>query len=383
MQAIQTLFFTLLQNEICGKALPDDLPPLSGDALAELFRLADRQDLAHLLYDVLVRNGLLDESDPSYKPFSKAQMLAILRVEELTREEAFAKETLTASGIPSLSLKGSVLRSLYPAPWMRTGSDIDLLVGKERAKEAEEVLLATKRYSVYFRSPHDLSLMTEKGTHLELHRTLSAKGEESGLYSPLLDSVSDHLTDGFVLPDELFYFYHIFHMALHFKIGGCGVRPLLDLWLLNHRLPQNRDARNALLAKEGLLRFAQQMEKLSEVWFSSAESDEFTELLSDFLLSGGVYGSQENAAFIEEGTKGGKGRYRLHQVFLPYRELKERYPVLKKHPILFPFVSIYRWFRALLPGQRKSVQKTLSGGERAERQLGISPKAFWSQLGLD
>ena len=91
MQAIEKLFFTLLQNEICETPFPSDLPPFSQETLQALFALADRQDLAHLLYDVLVRNGFLTEEDPAYKRFSKAQMLAVLRAEKLVREEAFAK----------------------------------------------------------------------------------------------------------------------------------------------------------------------------------------------------------------------------------------------------------------------------------------------------
>lgn len=386
MQAIEKLFFTLLQNEVCGSPLPRELPPLSQETLQALFALADRQDLAHLLYDVLSQNGFLNEEDPAYKPFSKAQMLAVLRAEKLTREEAFAKETLKKAGIPGLSLKGAVLRTLYPAPWMRTGSDVDLLVPKDKAADAERVLLATGRYKIYFRSPHDLSLVSDEGAHLELHKTLSAKGEESGLYSPLLDNVWEHLTfdeNGEpTLPDDLFYLYHIFHMAVHMKIGGCGVRPLLDLWLLNHRLPDNKAKRDERLAAEGLLTFARNMEKLSEVWFSSAGSDEFTDLLSEFLLAGGVYGTKENAAFLEEGAKGGKTKYRLHQIFLPYRELKERYPVLVKYPILFPFVSVYRWFCALLPKRRRYVKNRLAGGDMAEKKLGVSAEAFWQQVGL-
>ena len=385
MQAIEKLFFALLQSEVCGIPLPRALPSLSDADLRTLFRLADRQDLAHLLYDALVRNALLEEGDPAYKSFSKAQLLAVYRTEELTREEAFAKEKLQKAGIACLSLKGAVMRHLYPEPWMRTGCDVDLLVPKAKAEEAEKILLATGRYRVYFRSPHDLSLVTEKGTHIELHKTLSAKGEESGLYSPLLDGISDAIDlDGkSALPDDLFYCYHVFHMATHIKIGGCGVRPFLDLWLLNHRLPENREERRARLAEIGLLPFAEKLEKLSEVWFSSAESDEFTETFSSFILAGGVYGSDANAAMIEKGQAGGKGRYRLHRIFLPYRELKEGYPVLKKHPILFPFVSVWRWGTALFHGRRRKLTETLAKGETAEQTLGISAEAFWSQLGLN
>ena len=39
-----------------------------------------------------------------------------------------------------------------------------------------------------------------------------------------------------LLADEMFYFYHIAHMVKHFEVGGCGIRPFLDLWIMNHRM---------------------------------------------------------------------------------------------------------------------------------------------------
>ena len=36
-------------------------------------------------------------------------------------------------------------------------------------------------------------------------------------------------------------------MAKHFENGGCGVRPFIDLWILNHRRPFDRAKRESLL----------------------------------------------------------------------------------------------------------------------------------------
>lgn len=383
MKDLEKLFFALLRSEVCGSPI-EKLPRLSEGDLQALVELAERQDLSHLLYDALLSNGLLDEKDSAYKPLSKAQMLAIYREGEQTRVLSEVQSFLSDAGVPSLPLKGSVIRALYPSPWMRTAGDIDLLVQKEDIERAE-ALFVERGYKLYFRTPHDVSYTGETGVHIELHRTLSAKGEETGLYSPTLADAWSHLTfiDGKPgMPDDLFYFYHIFHMASHMKDGGCGVRPLLDLWLINHKTSGDYDARQALLKKEGFAVFAHNMERLSEFWFSGAPGDEFLETLSEYILLGGVYGTVDTNAYAKAGERGGRFRYRLSRVFLPYRELKERYPILEKHAILFPFVSVYRWFRALLPKQRKSVQQTLSGGETAEQKLGLAPDAFWSQLGI-
>lgn len=383
MNALEKTFFALLKNEICDGSGSVTLA-LNPKDRARIVSLAARHDLSHLLYDALTKNGLLSETDPEYAALSKSQMLAVYRAGEQARELETVQKFLNDAGIASLPLKGAVLRDLYPAPWMRTAADVDLLVPEEDAERAE-ALFYEKGYKLYFRSPHDVSYTGSTGVHIELHRTLSAKGEESGLYSETLANAWKSLTfdEGKPqMPDELFYFYHIFHMASHFKIGGCGVRSLLDLWLIDQKMPGNLEAREKFLAKEGLLTFAHNMERLASFWFSDGEGDEFLETLSSYLLLGGSYGTEKTGAYAKEGESGGKRAYRASRIFLPYRELKERYSVLEKHAYLYPFVTVARWFRALSPSRKKDVKKTLAGGDAIEKKLGVSPEKFWSQVGL-
>ena len=59
-------------------------------------------------------------------------------------------------------------------------------------------------------------------------------------------------------------------MAKHFvSTGGCGIRPFLDIWVLNHKIDFNREKREKLLSDGGLDVFAKQAELLSEVWFGN------------------------------------------------------------------------------------------------------------------
>lgn len=383
MKAFEKAFFALLKNEVCDPGTPFSMA-LTPENRAQVVSLAKRHDLSHLLYDALMQNGLLSEDDPEYAALSKAQMLAVYRAGEQTRELEAVQKSLSDAKIPSLPLKGAVIRKLYPAPWMRTAADVDLLVPKEKIEEAES-LFFERGYKLYFRSPHDVSFTGNTGVHIELHRALSAKGEESGLYSETLANAWEHLTFDRgkpELPGDLFYLYHIFHMASHFKIGGCGVRSLLDLWLINQKKPGDREARENLLAKEGLLEFARNMERIANFWFSDAPGDEFLETLSSYLLLGGSYGTSKTAAYAKEGEAGGRRNYRASRIFLPYCELKERYPVLEKHAYLYPVVTVARWFRALSPNRQKDVEQTLAGGDAIEQAIGVPPETFWSQVGL-
>ena len=53
----------------------------------------------------------------------------------------------------------------------------------------------------------------------------------------------------YVMPDEVFYCYTISHIRKHLKDGGCGVRPLIDLWVLNNKIGCDDKKREELLKK--------------------------------------------------------------------------------------------------------------------------------------
>jgi capsule polysaccharide modification protein KpsS len=76
--------------------------------------------------------------------------------------------------------------------------------------------------------------------------------------------------------------------------------------------------------------------------------------MEDYILSSGIYGTTENRVAIAQANKGGKLRYVLGRIFLPYSRLILYYPNLKKHPILYPFYQVKRWFRIVFTKDRKN-----------------------------
>lgn len=103
------------------------------------------------------------------------------------------------------------------------------------------------------------------------------------------------------MPDEYFYFYHIAHMAKHFVgTGGCGIRPFLDIWILNNRINFDREKRANLLSDGELDVFAKQAELLAEIWFGTAEHTEITKQMEEYILRGGVYGTNENRITVQQ-----------------------------------------------------------------------------------
>lgn len=349
MEQLTRTMMQLIASEVCSAAL--DLPPLPEETAAKLYRLSAAHDMAHLTGSALLRRGLLPPGSVR-DAFEKQVMLAVYRCETQSGELSRLRDTLCAAGIPFLPLKGAVLRTLYPEPWMRTSCDIDILVPEEQAADTARLLSEQLDYTVGARSTHDIGLTAPCGVHLELHFTLLEEGRIVSA-APLLTAVWSYAsplegTCEYVLSDGMFCLYHMAHMAKHVLNGGCGIRPFLDLWLLEHRVSFDAARRDALLAQAGLTTFAAQARHLSEVWFGGAAHNDVTRDMERYLLTGGVYGSAENLMNMQQLRQGGRARYVLSRVWMPYESLCCKYPSLEGRPALTPLYQLRRWGQLLL-----------------------------------
>ena len=362
--SVDHLLFALLRAEICGAAVEDTVKnAISPEAMERLYAFSGKHDLAHIAGQALGNMGLLggDTLSKAYKTAARKVYAAHLRMES---EYGSICRTLEDAKIPFIPLKGAVLRQYYPEPWLRNSCDIDILVKPETLDAAVAVLQEKLMYTSEGRGDHDVSLFSDKGVHLELHFDLMEDWYAANSSKDILCRVWEDATPQqqeschFRISDELFYFYHMAHMAKHFQAGGCGIRPFLDVWVLDHRVPHDPKKRDALLAEGGLLSFALAARKVSRVWFGTEEPDALTCRISDFILRAGVYGNEENRAAVGQAKSGGKLRYLVsHRIFVPYEALKAEYPVLSKHKWLTPAFQPVRWVRMLREGKLKRALK--------------------------
>ena len=128
--------------------------------------------------------------------------------------------------------------------------------------------------------------------------------------------------------------------------------------------------------------FANAARRLSEVWFTNAESDELSSQMEDFILQGGAYGNQKNRITIQQIKKGSRFRYAISKIFLSYEELKFHYPILQKHRFLTPFYEIKRWFKLLFRGGLKRSAKELEINRRIAKTQTEPIKQFLTGIGL-
>ena len=247
------ILFALLRHQICAEAVTEEVKQaMTPELLEKVYKLADAHDLAHLAGQSLSQLGLLGEDEVSQK-FKKKAMQAAYRYVQVNFEYEQACVAFEQAKIPFIPLKGSVLRVYYPEPWMRTSSDIDILVKPEDLETAAAMLVEKLGYQAGKKDEHDIPMRSKTGFLLELHYDTMEERHAKGKRYKMLERIWDYAApreEGschYYLADDMFYFFHIAHMAKHFEMGGCGIRTFLDIWILNHRMEFDPAARNALL----------------------------------------------------------------------------------------------------------------------------------------
>lgn len=377
----------LIANEVCGSAIDKKEYSFSQEELVKLYKLSKTHDLAHLVGDALIKNDLLSDAEIRAK-FEKQIMVAVLRYEKINYELECLRETLNEAKIPFIPLKGSVIRQYYPEPWMRTSCDIDILVHESDLEAATSAVVEKLSYEEEGKGSHDIGLFSPGGVHLELHYSLIESdiiGKADRMLEPVWEQVSptEKYPYDYEMTDALYYYYHIAHMAKHFQNGGCGVRPFLDIWVLEHCVPHDEEKRRELLQEGGLLTFATEAENLSGIWFSGVGYTDTARQMESYILYGGVYGNVSNRVSVQQAKQGGKVRYALSRIWLPYHVMKRYYLSLDGKPLLLPFYEVYRWFGLLFNGgvKRGVNELKINGAMTEEQQNGASE--LLSHLGLD
>lgn len=311
-----------------------------------LYAIAKQHDVTNLLY-------LARKDDPALDPAVRAKLERRLyaSVQQQVWQESEAQAVFAAlreKGIRFLPMKGILLRPLYPAPEMRTSSDVDVFYDREKREEVARVM-RDLGYTEGAPDPnHDVF---EKGgtVEFEMHRFLC-------MHIPTIDRYYEDVFaralpfDGseYRQSDEDFYIYQTVHAMKHFTSGGTGLRTVLDYFIyLKNKPALDRAYLEKELSSIGLWRFHRTMEDLAQAWFGGAPMTEDLARVSAYILKSGVYGTTDNRVVNASGGRKSGFSYVLRRAFPPYGYMKQVYPVLQKCAILLPFCWLHRQVRAL------------------------------------
>ncbi len=363
------LLSALIRSAIKGGDITDGEKALfSPEMLPRLHKISVKHDIAPIVATALVNNALMSVADDEYyQMFKKEQFTAVYRTKGFEYETQRISQIFEANQIKYIPLKGSVIRKFYPEPWMRTSCDIDILISKPDTEKALKIL-TEEGYRYEREMYHDLSLYSESGVHLELHFSILEDRED-------MDKVLCEVWENTVasetyrtdLTNEFFITYIVSHMANHFLNGGCGLRALIDLWIIKNKMNLNFENASELLNRAGTYKFAKEMMNVSAYIFGEREHDDVIEKLLLYIVKGGIYGLFDNAVVVSRARES-TFKYTLRRLFPPARNISTRYPILKKAPILLPFCWIIRIITAIFTERSRNEFKKAGNVTDAEME---------------
>lgn len=352
---------------------------LDRKTVQNIFNFASKHEVAHLVAGALLEKNYFCDDEKLYEQIKRSVLLATYQTSKLDATLQKVCSELAKAKIKHIPLKGSFVRNLYLESWMRTSCDIDILVHVEDLDAAVTVLSEKLHCKSHFKSAHDVSLFSPNNIHIELHFNLledhilpQADLLLSNVWQRAYAKKNDYCLN---LEDDMFYFYHIAHMAKHVMHGGCGIRPFVDIWVLKHSNAFDWKKAHSLLEGGGLSTFALAVENIACYWFEdkNIELSKVEQDLQQFVLGGGVYGSMDNLALIESKHDNPKSQNSsfINKIWKPYDTLVYWYPNLKKHKWLLPYYQFKRWIKVLFGGTvKRSIQL-----KKKTAELNVAQKA--------
>lgn len=375
----------LIRFEITGEPLSRAVKEFIVDETADkLYQIFKKHDLEALFVDALSQNCLLDKLAKKTEYLSLSG-LTVFRYENLNFELENVKRVLNENGIDFVALKGSVIRQFYPKPHVRTSSDIDVLVNLKDLDKAVQSLQTSLDYTVKKGTSHDVFLYSKSNVHIELHHTLIEEAVNKAVAKELnnvFKSASLISNSEYALNNEIFYLYHLAHTVKHFTGGGCGIKPIIDFYLINKNFNFDRERLDNLILKCNLKKFNDELLNLVDVWFNNGIYTKVTLMLEKVILLGGTYGNLQNSVKLKRAKTKGKFSYILRRIFIPYNKLKLMYPIIEKYKILTPFYQVVRWFKLVFKGKAKQTAKELEINKNLKTQEIDEYKNLLESLGL-
>lgn len=254
------------------------------------------------------------------------------------------RTVLNDAGISFYELQGTAIKPLYPSSDMRTMSDMDFIVPKEKLPLAKEVL-SLAGHSPTPVSDREFHIKQKPNIFVEVHSDFTPDGGRSEYIHSL--AVSQNEKDR----AAALYIFSILHVAKHYFSRGCGIRRVMDVYVLNKALKEKLDTEMlaASFKKSGRYSFWKDISLLADYWFG--ETDKIppriekmaTEIKGASLH--GVFSETMDDAFKRKaalGEKGIRSRYFIKRVFPSITYMNQLFPILGKHRYLLPVFWVWR-----------------------------------------
>ncbi len=323
-----------------------------------------------------------------FKEYYEYQLLTDFNVDFETEEilKAMSKRKLYA-----MPLKGYILKHDYPVAAMRTMSDVDILY-KESQKKEVKTLLLERGYEFNPLLEGEMEFRKGEFHHYEMQANLCDSDRCSyEFFKNIWDRVS--FKDGYIgkMSLEDYYLYLLEHLASHFENGGVGLRMFMDVYVFTKK--HGKDLDEAYMEKGlealNLTKFREKAEALSFNWFSENPVIDIDSPITEFIMDSETYGRLNyniviNTVKKEEksGKKMSPVKNIIHKLFPDYSFICKRYPVAKRHKVLYPFCIVRMWISRICARNinTKGIKNYLIS---TDSDIAKSYKAILGNMGLD
>ena len=342
--------------------------------LKALYAFTQEHSLAGITAFALEHAGIHDGA------FTWAKGQAVRKAVMLGMDRENVLRELESAGIWYMLLKGSVLMDYYPAVGMREAADCDILIDGSRAYDVKAIMQGLGFKVEEFGEFHNDEYLKPPLSNFEMHRVLFSDTREAKLCEYYADTKSRLLKDegnnyGWHFSNEDFYVYMTAHEYKHYRLGGTGLRSLVDVYVFLKRFSESLDW--GYLAGEldtaGLSDFERENRGLAVKLFDGdrlTNGDTLTNgntqplthgerQLLEYIINSGTYGNADN--FVRNrmlhSHSQTKTQYILSRIFLPMSEIRDQYPFFYRHKSLIPILIIRRLVRALTKKKHSTLQE--------------------------
>ena len=271
---------------------------------------------------------------------------------------------LEQAGIWYLPLKGVFLKEYYPMIGMRQMADNDVLFDMSRRGDVRKIMNELGFTLNAEREVVD-EYLKEPVYNFEMHGELFM-GYQVGELADYFRGIpgrmikDDENEYGYHLSDEDFYLFMIAHEYKHYKLGGTGIRSLVDTFVFINKFGSSLDWEyiSSELDKMGIRDYERRNYDLSMKLFGAVKLSAEEKKMLDYYIFSGTYGKAENLLDNRINEKDSKAKYILGRLATSTDRLKAANPILYKHKMLIPFYVVKRYI-SLFTTKRKKVIKEL------------------------
>ncbi len=349
----------VLKASLYNKEIP--IPPSNINWLF-LFNLVKYNSCVNIFFNGISK--LPDEFKPNKQIYNELQNLnnifLIQDTNQLYELSALFNE-FEKQGVYFMPLKGYVLKNDYPQSDFRIMTDADILFKESQIDIVKKIYKSLGYEFEFFDNDNQYHFKKEPYIFIEMHTSLVNHKDEK--YDYFLDIwEKSHKKENhnyyYEMTKEDYYIFFIEHASNHFKLGGIGLRQLIDIYLYNKKYENelNYSYLKNELNKINLLVFEEKIKNISFKWFEKQDFNSFSSLEEFILLSSALgrldvafanRSMEHKRSMAEKNKKPSRLKFLLSHIFPNKENMIKNYSYLNKFPFLLPVSWVQMWSKRI------------------------------------